>query len=265
MNKTKKCTGKCKTEKLFEEFNKGKDKYGLDYWCKECKAECARQNYLDNIEDRLEYARQYHEDNPEYSSEYYLDNREDILEYQKQNYLDNKEHISEYNRLRNLKRNFPPQMEGFKVCTGDCNKKLHITNFKADKNNLDGRCGECRECRNTRDKNRRDTIPEVKIVKNLRARLGKVLKGKSKSDSTLKLLGCTLEYLKQHLESLFTEGMTWDNYGKIKGVVCWEIDHILPCTSFDLNKDKEQQKCFNYTNLQPLWAKDNRSKGSKIG
>ncbi len=172
-----------------------------------------------------------------------------------------KQCVSEYNR----QRNFPPQQNGYKVCTGKCHKKLHITEFGVVKHHVDGRDGQCRKCATAYQVHRRNTIPEVKIVKNLRGRLGKVLKGKSKSDSTLKLLGCTLEYLKQYLESQFTEGMTWDNYGKIKGVVCWEIDHILPCTSFDLNKDEEQQKCFNYINLQPLWAKDNRSKGSKTG
>lgn len=52
--------------------------------------------------------------------------------------------------------------------------------------------------------------------------------------------------------------MNWDNYGE------WEIDHIKPCASYDLSKPKEQRKCFNYMNLQPLWAEENLRKGSKI-
>jgi hypothetical protein len=51
--------------------------------------------------------------------------------------------------------------------------------------------------------------------------------------------------------------MNWENQGE------WHIDHILPCASFDLTKEEEQRKCFHYTNLQPLWAKDNMIKGSK--
>lgn len=60
------------------------------------------------------------------------------------------------------------------------------------------------------------------------------------------------------LEQQFTEGMTWENYGE------WHVDHIRPCVSFDLSIPEQQQECFHYTNLQPLWAKDNLQKSDKI-
>lgn len=72
------------------------------------------------------------------------------------------------------------------------------------------------------------------------------------------MIGCSIEELKQYLEKQFKEGMTWDNYGE------WHIDHIIPCAAFDLTKEEEQLKCFNYTNLQPLWAEENEKKGDKI-
>lgn len=79
-----------------------------------------------------------------------------------------------------------------------------------------------------------------------------------KSHKTKELIGCTIKFLREHLESKFLEGMSWDNYGR-KG---WHIDHIKPCAAFDLTKEEEQKKCFYYTNLQPLWAKDNIQKSS---
>jgi hypothetical protein len=91
----------------------------------------------------------------------------------------------------------------------------------------------------------------------LRNRIVKVLKRNPKAEITLSLLGCSLIQLKQHLESHFKDGMNWSNYGK------WHVDHIRPCASFDLSKPEEQKKCFNYTNLQPLWAEENLSKGKK--
>jgi len=106
-------------------------------------------------------------------------------------------------------------------------------------------------------KNRKRKDINFKILCNLRIRICDAIRNHIKSKSTKKLIGCSVEQLKQHLESQFKPGMSWSNYGK------WHIDHIRPCVSFDLSKPEEQRKCFHYTNLQPLWAKDNLSKGSK--
>lgn len=105
---------------------------------------------------------------------------------------------------------------------------------------------------------RRKIDIKYKLSCYLRNRLNKVLRGFSKSVSVLKLIDCSIEQLKQHLESKFTYGMSWKNYGK------WHVDHIRPCASYDLSKVSEQHKCFHYTNLQPLWAKDNLSKNDKF-
>jgi len=107
-------------------------------------------------------------------------------------------------------------------------------------------------------KNRCKRDMNYKLAICLRSRLYSALKGINKSQSTLKLIGCSIEQLKQHLEMQFKPGMSFDNYGK------WHIDHIRPCASFDLSKSEEQYKCFHYTNLQPLWAYDNLSKNDKV-
>lgn len=105
--------------------------------------------------------------------------------------------------------------------------------------------------------NKLKTDIHFKIIHCLRHRIYEALKGIGRYKHTIELIGCSIENLKSHLESKFTEGMTWENYGK------WHVDHIRPCASFDLSLPEEQCKCFNYTNLQPLWAEDNLSKGAK--
>jgi|TARA_B110000263_G_C15275430_1_gene495625 hypothetical protein len=79
-----------------------------------------------------------------------------------------------------------------------------------------------------------------------------------RADTSSNLLGCNVDELMEHLKSKFTEGMSFDNYGE------WHMDHVIPCCAFDLTKPEEQYKCFHYTNIQPLWAKDNEKKGGKL-
>lgn len=108
-------------------------------------------------------------------------------------------------------------------------------------------------------KNRLANDSQFKISKNLRTRINNALNGKIKSASTLELLGCSIEFLKIHLEKQFKYGMSWTNHTK-NG---WHIDHIKPCASFDLTLLDQQKACFHYSNLQPLWAKENLSKWCK--
>ena len=107
---------------------------------------------------------------------------------------------------------------------------------------------------------RRKEDPEYKISINLRVRLWNALKGNYKSGSAVRDLGCSISELKQHLENQFQDGMTWDNYN-MHG---WHIDHILPLSVFDLTDHEQLKKVCHYTNLQPLWAKDNLSKSDSI-
>lgn len=107
-------------------------------------------------------------------------------------------------------------------------------------------------------KQRKQRDVDFKMRLTLRSRLGTALfrQKAKKLTSTLDLVGCSIEYLREYLETKFQEGMTWDNHGE------WHIDHIRPCVSFDLSILEQQRECFHYTNLQPLWASDNLSKGS---
>ena len=106
--------------------------------------------------------------------------------------------------------------------------------------------------------------PEYKLRQNLRKRLNCAMKKNTKSGSAVRDLGCSIVEFRIHLESKWQSGMSWDNYGRKKGVRCWEIDHITPLSTFNLEDREQLLKACNYSNLQPLWAKDNLSKGGKV-
>lgn len=118
---------------------------------------------------------------------------------------------------------------------------------------------DVKAARNIKDKLRRQQDVNFRLRANLRSRLWSALKGNPKSDHTFKLIGCSVEELKKHLENKFTTEMTWDNYGSV-----WEVDHIIPCSKFDLSKKENQLICFHFNNLQPLTTEDNRRKKDSI-
>jgi len=111
-----------------------------------------------------------------------------------------------------------------------------------------------------RNNTRTKTNIQYKLSKALRSRLYKALQGNYKNGSAVRDLGCSIDELKMHLESKFQSGMSWDNWS-FDG---WHIDHIKPLASFDLSDRAQLLLACHYTNLQPLWAIDNLSKGDSI-
>ena len=108
----------------------------------------------------------------------------------------------------------------------------------------------------TQKKRKSDIL--FKLSDNIKSRLRQFLKSKniSKNNKTFEIVGCTSSYLKQYLESKFIINMCWENYGE------WHIDHIIPLSS--AKTEEEIYKLCHYTNLQPLWAKDNLRKSNKL-
>jgi len=162
-----------------------------------------------------------------------------------------------------------------KICP-KCKLEKELKQFDSDKFFPDGRSACCSNCineyqiiyqqnllaekrikRNKYCSDRRKNDINFKIRCNLSSRTWSAVKEVGKADLTLNLLGCTIAELKKYLELKFKSGMKWNNYGK------WHIDHIKPCAKFDLSDPAEQQKCFHYTNLQPLWATENLKKSHK--
>lgn len=109
-----------------------------------------------------------------------------------------------------------------------------------------------RKMKREREKERRETDPLYKLTHYLRTSFNRYVK---KENSTFEYIGIDKYEFFKYIESRFTEGMTWDNYGK------WHIDHIKPLASFDFSTEEEIYKAWNYKNLQPLWAEDNLKKG----
>lgn len=123
-------------------------------------------------------------------------------------------------------------------------------------------------CRNYRKRNRQKINEKQRIL--LATPMGRLknalrcaskriayYSGAKKRFPTIKFLGCSFAHAKQHIESQFKDGMNWGNFGE------WHIDHIRPLASFDLTDATQQLMAGHYTNLQPLWAAENMSKGAK--
>ena len=102
--------------------------------------------------------------------------------------------------------------------------------------------------------------PAAVVASRLRHRVYLAIRkaGARKSKRTIHLTGCTNEFLASWLESQFSRGMTWENAGE------WHIDHILPCAAFDIADEGQQEVAFHYTNLRPLWGKENAAKKDRL-
>lgn len=154
-----------------------------------------------------------------------------------------------------------------------CKEWVGLSEFSKDKNRWDGLSKDCKDCLSKERIRRREsrrgymrdwannkyaTDINYRIKSAVQARIRSAIKNNYKAASTTELIGCSIEHLKYYLEFQFKSGMSWNNYGK------WHIDHKIPCASFDLSDPEQQKVCFHYSNLQPLWMKDNVSKGAKI-
>ena len=170
------------------------------------------------------------------------------------------EHHRQMHREAHLRRKAsrtPEQEEEFKAKKRLATKKIRAKRRAEGKGNSAelAWAKANRDKINARRRERYATEPEYKLLAALRARLGAAFRNSNtvKQWDTLDLTGCTLQHLRQHLEAQFQPGMTWANH-TLDG---WHIDHIQPCSSFDLTDEAQARACFHYTNLQPLWSDAN--------
>lgn len=225
----------CKLTKDFTEFHKNKSKKdGLQDHCKECRKLKSEQNK----EKRSDYRKEWYQKNLDKVKSMenlrYHSNKNDINKKRKERY--NQDVLNRVKIREQQKKYY------------ENNKKLFSENAKlwVEKN---------KDRRNEISKKHYNKYKTLMICRRLIKRTIKFL-GTEKESSTIEILGYSPSSLKETIESKFQEGMSWENYGE------WHIDHIKPISSFDKS---ESPKIINsLENLQPLWAFDNLSKGSKI-
>lgn len=247
--------------------------------------EQAKEYYLKNRQEKIFKQREYYKNNKEkiqptrkeYTKQYYAKNCNIIKDQFKQKYHTNKEQFKakykankelylarnkqsnekyKEKRLEYSKNYFTKNRE--KVC--EMNRLYYRRNIEKCK-------ARAKQYNNNPinkiktieyNRNRYKNNVQFKLGHNLRGRIQQAVKKQNtkKVISAEKLIGCTVEYFKKYLEKLWQPGMCWENY-KYDG---WHIDHIKPCNTFDLTDPEQQKQCFHYTNLRPLWAKDNLSR-----
>ena len=233
-----KTCNKCNKSKQLSEFyeeNGCADGHRGD--CKICVGKERKKYREKNAETICLTQKRWRQENKDYKQgkdrEYYLKNREKVLARVKQYGKSHKEEISKKAMVYRTKN-----MEKIKLYK-QSDKHRQMARGYYEKNSQK---------------------PSYKLNNSMGSGLWESLGRKKCKRKWQFIVGYTLQELKNHLESQFTDGMTWDNYGD------WHIDHILPQSFFEFDSmaDIEFKMCWRLENLQPLWAFDNISKSNKL-
>jgi hypothetical protein len=165
-----------------------------------------------------------------------------------------------------------------------CLVKKNISDFKETSRSIDGHYNKCKSCWKPTEWNKdKQKASEKKYVENnpekmklkwqkagfqvnrrIRDSLNHRIKDAFNSVSiqklhkTMEYVGCDKSLLKKWFLYQFEDGMTFDNYGE------WHIDHVKPCSSFNLENEDEIKECFNWRNLRPCWKQENLEKNCSI-
>lgn len=235
---TKVCK-KCNIEKNVCEFgNLKSSKDGYNKICKNCR-KTITDKYKNNNIDKVKLSKKL------YSSKKYEKEKNRKKEWKNNNL----EYFKEYREKNKIN-----EIERHKNWVENNKEKVKVYQKKY----LDENREEIKNKRNQYIKIRNENDFIFNIQNRVRCRLYHFLirNNITKKSKTFEIVGCTPEFLKEHLEKQFKEGMSWDNRGE------WQIDHIIPLSS--AKTEEEIYKLSHYTNLQPLWAEDNLKKSNKI-
>jgi hypothetical protein len=290
----KQCT-KCGEYKLLEEYYSQKNKpFGKRLTCKSCHKEYNKENkerikqyskqYREENKERiLQQNKQYREENKErikqYNKQYHQENKECILQQKKQYHQENKECRAKYSKQyhQENRERLAQQKKQYNQENKECRKqwqrqyqeenKERIKQYskqyrEENKERIKQYNQENREHRNQWQRQYQKQRKKTDAVYKMRINMSKLIyksiknQGYTKKSQTYNILGCDFDTFKKHIEKQFTKGMNWQNQGE------WHFDHIIPIATAKTEEDVIRLN--HYTNFQPLWAKDNLSKGAKI-
>ena len=256
----KKCS-KCEIGKESVNFYKKKTaKDGLRSECKECtklyqeenkdRIKEYKSNHYNNIKEDEGYKimkKSYNEKNKdkisEKSKEYRNKNKEDLSDKKKLYYESNKEDIL-------IKRK-----EYYEVITSD--EELRKALRERNKINLKNYRIKNKDLLSQKIKDKKKNDPLFRLSDSIRTLIWISINkmGYKKNSKTNNILGCSFEEFKSYIEEQFNDNMSWENYGE------WHLDHKTPVSWAET--EEQIYELNKYTNFQPLWAKDNLSKGNK--
>jgi hypothetical protein len=280
MEETRSCS-KCSETKPLSEYYYIKQENRYNKQCKSCKSDASKLNYqtrkthtkIVSTEKTCTTCNILKPITDYYKQSKQIDGHSNVcIECHKSYHL-------EY-RKKSSPKYLNPLPEGHKKCN-HCHQILPVSNYNKiwkDKPQLNPYCKSCNSIKhqewsaadgkkwhNEYKKQKNHNDPQFKLAHTLRGRYLDALKRHTsggrvnKHHSAIELIGCPIGDYVTYLEKQFHPDMNWGNHGSI-----WEIDHIMPVSSFDLTSPDEQKKCFHYTNTQPLFKSENRSKGNKI-
>ena len=247
------CT-KCNINKPIDFYNKcKKTKSGIQAKCKACSSAYLKKRNLEHPEIKKENYKTSFEKNQIRAKKWRESNSEKSRIYFKKHYEENKQKISEQrkiNRINNKGKN-TKEKERKKEYAQIHKEEIKAYKTKYNKDNKD----HIRNQQRIWKKNKRETDIKFRINESVSCNIRNTLYAAKKGKSWKTLVSYSIDELITHLESKFTKGMTWENYGK-NG---WEIDHIIPVLlfKFDSYNHPAFKACWSLENLQPLWATTN--------
>lgn len=276
----RKC-GICKGPELFPVKRSARD--GLASQCKDCKSVADREYRKSNRDKVRKYAAAYYQENKEIllsknaqyraensdainakraeyrslnkkkiaiaDAQYAVRNRERIKSYKNEWYERNKSHLNAKSAIYHRENAESIRQKKARYRAENSEKiKAALAAWRASNKGY--------QAAYTRSRYREDYIYSVSV--NVRNRINRAIyqNGYSKISKSAEILGCKYSDLVIHLQRQFKDGMSWSNRGE------WHIDHIVPLAS--AKTEEELLALCHHTNLQPLWAADNLSKGAKM-